>query len=291
MFDKKHRIEGRSGGLLLALCWAMLGVVLAGCSGRGPASSDAAIVFSAAASTTDAVEKIRDQFTAKTGYKVELNFDSTSTLAQQIMTGGDTDLFLSASARWADEVAINQRGASRVLRRVGLLSNRLVVVLPTDSPKTLSRAEDLLDDSFEMVALASPDAQVPAGVYAKEALEKLGLWQELKSQRKLVYGDDVRTALRYVETGSVPAGIIYATDAAASADVRVELEIDPSLHQQVVYPLLLLRHGGRHPGASELFDYVLGSESAAVFREQGFTVLPAGEAIAQQAETSAEDPE
>lgn len=252
----------------------LLVVSLAACNLSSHDADSSAILLSAASSTTDAVEKIRDRFMASTGYEVVLNFGSTSTLATQIQNGGDADLFLAASERWADEVTKNQRGASRVLRRVNLLSNRLVVVMPKDSPNRVGAVEDLVEPGFEQVALANPDAMVPAGVYAKEALESLGLWEKL--QDKLVYGDNVRTALRYVETGSVQAGIVYATDAAASSDVRVELEIDPSLHKQVRYPLLLLRHSMHHEGASELFDYLRGPEAADIFREHGFTVLPVG---------------
>jgi molybdate transport system substrate-binding protein len=249
-----------------------LGVASLGC-GRG--SHNGAILLNAASSTTDAVEQIRDRFTASTGYRVELNFGSSSTLATQIQAGGDVDLFLSASESWADHVSTSPRGRSRVLRRVDLLSNRLVVVVPKDSPHTVGSVDDLLDPAFEYVTVADPKSQVPAGVYAREALEALGLWNELEP--KLVFGENVRAALRYVETRSAQAGLVYRSDAAASSDVRVALEIDPALHQQVRYPLLLLRHSEYHEGAAEFFDYLTGPEAAEVFREHGFTVLTGGE--------------
>lgn len=274
----------------ICACVSLFAVLIAlgGCHPGDIGSSGGAILFSAASSTTDAVERIRDDFVKQTGYKVELDSGSTSRLATQIKNGGDVDLFLSASEKWADEVTTNQRGKSRVLERVDLLSNRLVVVVPQDSTRSVANIEDLLDSAFEEVALANPDALVPAGVYAKEALENLGLWEKLRP--KLIYGDNVRTTLTYVESGSVPAGIVYATDAVASKRVRVAFEIDPSLHKQVRYPLLLLRHSGHHPGAAELFDYLTGPEAAKVFTELGFTVLPIEEDRAKGGEVSAENP-
>ena len=260
-------------------------VALVGCGPGGSSSSKGAILFNAASSTTEAVERIRDNFVNKTGHQVELNFGSTATLATQIENGGDVDLFLSANEEWADEVSINRRGTSRVLRRVNLLSNRLVVVVPQYSTHSVGNLEDLLDSAFEVIALA--DALVPAGVYAKEALENLGLWEKLHP--KLVYGDNVRTTLTYVETESVQAGIVYATDAAATRHVRVFLEIDPSLHKQIRYPLLLLRHSARHAGASEFFEYLTGPEAVAVFTELGFSVLPVDKAPTKADEVTTED--
>lgn len=259
------------------VCGLAIAVSAVGCTqGAGDSKSEAPIFFSAAASTTDSIEALRNQFTLKTGNQVELNFGGSSTLAQQILNGGEVNLFLSASARWGDEVAGAENLKDRVLRRVDLLSNRLVVVVPKDSPNTVHAVDDLLGSPFEEIALANPDAAVPAGVYAKEALGNLGLWDKLKP--KLVYGDNVRTALLYVETGSAQAGFVYATDAAASSQVRVELEIDPSLHKQVRYPLLQIKQDRGNEEAAALFDYLVGPEAAKVFKKYGFTVLAHEEA-------------
>lgn len=260
---------------------------LVGCGPGRSSSSGGAILFNVASSTTEAVERIRDNYENKTGHQVELDLGGTARLATQIKNGGDVDLFLSASEKWADEVTINQRGKSRVLRRVDLLSNRLVVVVPKDSTLSVSSMEDLLDPAFEHIALANPDALVPAGVYAKEALANLGLWETLLP--KFVNGNNVRETLTYVEMRSVQAGIVYKTDAVASRDVRVAFEIDPSLHKQIRYPLLLLRHSARRPGASEFFEYLTGPEAAAVFTELGFSVLPVDKAPTKADEVTTED--
>ena len=123
-------------------------------------------------------------------------------------------LSLSADRKWADYLAKKDQ----VVRQQDLLGNRLVIVVPADSKTEVKKPEDLLAANIEHLALGEPQS-VPAGIYAKQALTKLGLWDQLKA--KVVSAADVRRALGYVETGSAEAGIVYATDAAVSKNVRV----------------------------------------------------------------------
>ena len=241
---------------------------LLGCGCRTSVSGDNALLLYAAASTTRVVEEIRDQYSRQTGQAVELNFGSSATLATQIRSGAEADLFLAADEGWVQALTSDP---GLVVDRIDLLSNRLVVVLPKEGRGSLQSPRELLETSFAAVAMANPDSMVPAGLYAREALTRLGLWEDLRS--KMVYGENVRTALAYVETGSVGAGIVYRTDALASSQVDLALEIAPGLHRQIRYPLLLLSHGGRSPDASDLFDYLQGPLAAALFRKHGFTLL------------------
>lgn len=271
-----------------ALCCALvaLSAAVVGCGPGSPGSSakgggtarrsSAAerqpISFLAASSTTDALEEIREQFSAETGYEVELNLGGSSTLANQIDQGAEADLFLSANVQWADFVGdTNQRSTHRVAKRVDLLSNRLVVVVPKDSKLMLAKLEDLTGNAVENLSLANPDS-VPAGIYAREALQAADLWDKL--EQKVVAGENVRTALSYIETRNAQAGIVYRTDALVSEHVRIVLEVDPALHTPVKYPLLLLRHGSKHPGAVKLYEYLAGPQAGKVFAKYGFTFLP-----------------
>lgn len=244
----------------------LLGLLGWGCRTQAPGGNS--LLLCAAASTTGVVEEIRDRYTGQTGQAVELNFASTATLATQIRGGAEADLFLAANEGWA-RILTGIPGL--VADRIDLLGNGLVVVLPKGNGRSLRSPRELLEASFASVAMANPDSMVPAGLYAREALVGLGLWESLRS--RMVYGDNVRTALAYVETGSVPAGIVYRTDAMASSQVDLALEIAPRLHPEIRYPLLLLSRGAHSAAARDLFEYLQGAEAATLFRNHGFARL------------------
>ena len=147
---------------------------LLGCGCRTSVSGDNALLLYAAASTTRVVEEIRDQYSRQTGQAVELNFASSATLATQIRSGAEADLFLAADEGWVQALTSDP---GLVVDRIDLLSNRLVVVLPKEGRGSLQSPRELLEASFASVAMANPDSMVPAGLYAREALIRLGLWE------------------------------------------------------------------------------------------------------------------
>jgi molybdate transport system substrate-binding protein len=217
-----------------------------------------------AMSTKEAVEAIARDFEAQTGTHVMCNPAASSTLAQQIAQGADADLFLSADERWANYLA--DKGL--VAERRDLLRNRLVVVTPADRPLHLRQLSDLADGEIKRLALALDP--VPAGRYARESLKNAGLWQQVKD-RVQEYGD-VRATLAVVTRGEVDAGLVYATDAAATDKVRVALEVPEKLHAPIRYPLVLLRRTGGSPAARAFYDF-MDSETARIhFRKAGFQI-------------------
>lgn len=232
-------------------------------------AADSVLLF-AAASTTDAVEELQTVFERQhPGMRLKVSFAASSTLAKQIAAGAGADLFLSANREWADYLEKEKLAA----RRHDLLANRLVIVLPADSPLQIEGPRGLLAAGVRRLALGDPDS-VPAGVYAKQALTKLDLWDQLRV--KVVSGADVRQALQFVETGAAEAGIVYATDAAAAKRVRVAAKIDPQLTEPIVYPLVLVRKAaGQAPteAAEKYYHFLQSKEAAAVFRKYGFEVL------------------
>lgn len=227
--------------------------------------SPASILFFAAASTQDAVREISTRFEAETQVPVTLNFAASSTLAQQILAGAGGDLFLSANVHWVKEVMTEGLGS----RRRDLLGNRLVVIAPAGSGLQVRKPSDLSDPKIARLSLADPEG-VPAGIYARDALRRLGLWQSLQS--KVVRGSDVRQALFFVERGEAEAGIVYSTDLRISEAVQPLLELDPASSPPIVYPLVLLRSPGE--AAERFFEYLSSPESAEVFRRFGFSILP-----------------
>ena len=226
------------------------------------------VIVYASSSTIDALEEIREHFFQLTKISVELNFGSTATLATQIIQGADVDLFLSADQMWADNVVSSQNIS---VERIKLLGNKLVVAVPKKAKYRIKSIEDMLDCSFRVLAMANPDSLVPAGVYAKQVFKNLNLWEKLSP--KLVYGENVRTALHYLETESVQAAIVYRTDALASSLVRIELEISSELHRDLQYNLVLLERGNRSDAAFHLFSYLKGEEARQIFKKKGFDFI------------------
>ncbi len=225
------------------------------------------VLILAAASTTDAVEELAQDFMRlHPDVTVRTSFAASSTLARQIEAGAEADLFLSASQQWA--AVIDKRGLAA--RQHDLLGNELVIVVPKGSALRIERPADLQQASVRHVALADA-ASVPAGIYARQALEKLGLWKTL--QKKATGAADVRQALQHVESGAAEAGIVYSTDAVASRRVRVVARIDSQLTVPIRYPLMLLANGKANPATVALYEFLASPQAAAVFKRHGFVVL------------------
>ncbi len=225
----------------------------------------------AAASTIDAVEEVCTQFATHENVKVQTSFAGSSTLATQILNGAQADLFLSASLDWVDE--LKRRGM--VHRSWAALGNQLVCIRAANSKPVngnqsdVASLEDLLDDRVKRIAIADPDT-VPAGIYAKHALTKLGIWQQVS--KKCVYAAHVRQTLSQVESGAVDFGIVYKTDAGISPTVEVVFEISHDLSGPIRYGLVLTQHGQLNDKAVELFEMMCSDSSKQTFQKYGFVV-------------------
>ena len=252
-------------------CAALIGIVVSlamvssVCGQGNPSARETVLVF-AAASTTNAMDEIRQAFQQRAGSGVQTSYASSGTLAQQIVNGANADIFLSADEKWVEHVAKQKL----VFRQQDLLVNRLVVIVPADSRLQVQRVEDLAATDIRHLAMGDPDG-VPAGKYARQALTELRLWERVTG--KVVSAEDVRHALAFVETGAAEAGIVYATDAAISKKVKVALEIPPRLSSPIRYPIVLLSSAANKPAAVQFYDYVRSPAAAAVFRRYGFSLL------------------
>ncbi len=251
--------------LLHILLAAATALVIAATACGSDAERPPLTVF-AAASLADALEPLGDTFTAEHGVEVRFSFGGSTTLAQQLVRGAPADLFISAGALPMDHVESARLLASG--SRVDLLGNALALVGPVDGAATIVTPEDLLGDDVRRIAMADP-ALAPAGVYAQEALETLGLWDSI--QPKLIYGPDVRTALQYAATGDVDAAIVYASDASNTDGIRELWRFSAASHQPVTYPAAVLAESGNRDGAATFLAFLGIEESLAVFRAHGFT--------------------
>jgi molybdate transport system substrate-binding protein len=235
------------------------------------AKSDAkqTLLVSAAASTKEVMEALAEKFTASTGNDVKINPGASSTLAAQIEAGAPADLFLSANQQWAQ--AVKDSGHAETM--VPLLTNRLVIVVPAANPANVHDPKDLLASGVKKIALAGE--KVPAGTYTDQALTKLDLLKPLTDAGKIVRGQDVRSALSYVERGEAEAGIVYSTDVGVASGVTTAYEFDPSLHDPIIYELVLLKSAGDNQGAKKLFDFLQSADADSVYRKFGFSRIGA----------------
>lgn len=219
----------------------------------------------AAASLTDSLGEVLGLFEAShPGVRIVPQFGASNDLARQILAGAPAQLFFSADERQMDRVAAG--GSIEDDCRRDLLSNQLVVVEARAAASTLHGASDL--SRVERLALADPEA-VPAGVYAREYLEKLGLWGRLRF--RVVPTLDVRAALAAVASGNVDAAFVYRTDAAIDPRVRVAFEVPRDQGPRIVYPLAL--QTGADENARALFRFLASRQSRAVFEKHGFVWL------------------
>jgi molybdate transport system substrate-binding protein len=222
------------------------------------------ITVSIAASAKDVVEELAKAYTEKSGVAVRVNAGASSILANQILEGAPAGLFLSANRQWADKIA----DAKLTRKSMDLLTNTLVIVVPADNPAAVAEPKDLLKPEVKNLALAGE--KVPAGIYADEVLTKLELMKPLVEANKIVRGQDVRNTLTFVERGEAEAGIVYSTDALIAKDVKVIHHFDPSLHEKIVYVLVLLNPHESQADAAPFFEFLQSDQATTAFEKAGF---------------------
>lgn len=215
----------------------------------------------AAASAADALaEAVRD-FSPP----VELSAGASSTLARQLIAGAPADVFVSADPQWVDE--LERRGLLLPGTRRALFANRLVLVVPAGAAGPRAPGE-LAADSVRRVSTGDP-ALVPLGAYAKAALSAAGAWEAVAG--KLLPAVDARAALGYVERGEADCGIVYKSDARASARVRVVYEFPPESHAPIRYWVAATRGAGED--AVRLLDSLASESARAIWLRRGFETI------------------
>ncbi|OMF18235.1 molybdate ABC transporter substrate-binding protein [Paenibacillus sp. FSL H7-0331] len=226
------------------------------------------LTISAAASLTDALKEIQTAYQAKVkSTKLNFNFGASGSLQQQIEQGAPADLFLSAATKNMKTLVDKQLIDAG--KQKNLLTNELVVVVPSDGKVSIGSEADLSKPEVLHVAIGIPES-VPAGSYAKEALTYSKQWDSL--QPRLVQGKDVRQVLQYIETGNAEAGFVYKTDALTSSKVKVAFAVDPKSYQAVEYPIGIVKSTKHSKEAEDFYNYLQSKEALDVFVKFGFTV-------------------
>lgn len=242
----------------LAVCWRIT-----------PSYAESpSLVILAASSLTESLQNVATAWSAQGHPMPSFSFDASSRLAKQIEMGAPADLFFSADSDWMD--AVQAKNQIDPATRKNLLGNSLVMVLPATSSLSLGQAADLAHPEFKRVGLAGEN--VPAGKYARAALQTLQVWPMV--QDRVINGDNVRTVLGWVATGEVDAGAVYATDAKVNPGVRVAFTFPPSSYPPIVYPVAIVKSSQQRSDAEQFLNYCASEAGMAVFLAAGFTAAP-----------------
>ena len=223
-------------------------------------------MVSAAISLSGPLQEIAKAYQAQGGGEVRFNFAASNVLARQIVNGAPADVFISADQAQMDYA--QRESAIEAGSRVRLLRNRLAVV--TQSARTVSwrDAKALVGGDVKRIAIGDP-AGVPAGVYAREYLEKTGLWHALEP--KLLPLANVRAALGAVESGGADAGFVYESDAVSSPRVRIAFVIEGANAPEIVYPAALTARSRNRGAAATFLDFLRTPTATAIFARYKFS--------------------
>ena len=239
---------------------------------RPAAAQEAApLTVFAATSLQDALRALEPAWRAAAAGNppIRFAFAASSALARQIEQGAPADLFISADLDWMDY--LEQRNLIRPETRHNLLRNRLVLVASADRPEALELKAGALAKALGDGRLAVANvAVVPAGKYAKAALENLGLWAEVSG--RLAQAENVRAALVFVSWGEAPLGIVYETDARADPKVTIVARFPETSHPPIIYPVAVTSRS-ESALALNFLARVRSRESTTIFAREGFTPL------------------
>jgi molybdate transport system substrate-binding protein len=241
---------------------ALLSLMLAGCS-HAPVT----LTVSVAASLQNAIAELAPLYqAAHPGVRLAFNYGGSGMLEQQIENGAPADVFVSAAPGPMDKLAA--AGLIDPPTRRDLLRNSIVLIAPKDRTLPVT-FQDLAAPGIKLIALGDP-ASVPAGEYGRQVLETMNLLDAVRP--KLVLGKDVRQVLTYVESGNTDAGIVYATDARESHQVRVAEVAPEASHRPVIYPAAVIKASHLPAEARGFLDFLAGARAGRIFAAHGFLV-------------------
>lgn len=231
-------------------------------------SKEVELLISAAASLTDVMQELGDVYEEKKeNVDLTFTFSGSGALQAQIEEGAPVDVFMSAAERQMNtlqekELILNDT-------RKTLLINKVVLITPKSSEVDINTFEDILNPQMEKIAIGDP-SNVPVGQYSEEIFNNLDMMNTIKS--KLIFGNDVRTVLTWVETGEVDAGLVYATDAYTSQDVNIVSEAPQGSYKLVTYPVAMIKSSKEIEASKSFIDFLSTEEAGQIFEKYGFTM-------------------
>lgn len=230
------------------------------------------ITVFAAASLQNAVDEIKVNY-AESGNKdqIETLYDSSSNLARQIEQGAPADIFISANQSWMNY--LEEKDFIDTATRTNIVKNELALITYKENDteyKVEFASNEFWKNALEntRIALGDPD-HVPAGLYAKESFEKLGVWDTV--QPRVAPAQNVRAALLLVEVKEADLGAVYSSDASVSEKVKTVATFPGDLHEPIEYPIAIMKDR-KNTSVDGFYDYLLSDDAAAIFKKYGFAV-------------------
>lgn len=219
------------------------------------------LTISAASSLSEALNEVVSLFEADhPNIEIAVNYGGSGALSQQIIHGASIDMLLSASSGHFERVS--SEGLIDGEYSTSLLTNELVWITAENTPQLHNI------NTASSIAIGTPET-VPAGKYAKQSLENLGLYTEIKD--KLIFAKDVRQVVQYVESGNVDMGLVYQTDAYLSKDLKINYSLPIGPHDTIEYPIGIVKGSRDKPGVQAFFHFLKTEEAQNVFEKYGFS--------------------
>ena len=235
---------------------------------KGPTDEAVEINISAAASLTDALTEIQTEYAKESNAVLQFNFGASGALQKQIEEGAPCDLFISASKANMD--ALETAGLIVKESRKDILGNTLTLIAAAEKAESVKGYETLTSADVTSISVGTPES-VPAGKYAQQALQNLGIWDQI--QDKIIYAKDVKQVLEYVDSGNADCGLVYKTDALAMKTGVAVMEIPEGSHDPIVYPAALIKDSAQAEAAGKFYNFLQTDYAKGVFEKYGFTVF------------------
>lgn len=231
------------------------------------AQANANLLISAAVSLKDALEEVKPLYQpTKSNINISYNFGASGALQQQIENGAPTDIFVSAAQKQMN--ALESKNLIIKDTRSNLLTNRLVLIVPKNS-SGITDFNQLINSNVKKIAIGEPRS-VPVGQYAEEVFKNLGILEQVKP--KFVLANNVRQVLSAVESGNADAGIVYATDAKTSNQIKVVARSAENLHSKIVYPIAVLKNSKNVAAAKDYVQFLSSNSAKTIFEKYGFVI-------------------
>ncbi|MEI0592944.1 molybdate ABC transporter substrate-binding protein [Brachyspira pilosicoli] len=231
-------------------------------------SENKEIYVLAAASLTDVLTELANNYKQKTSTEIIFSFASSGALQAQIEASAPADIFFSAAQKQMN--ALEEKGLIDSETRKDLLENKVVLISPKNSNLNIKSFTDITNSNVKKLGLGKPKS-VPVGQYSEEILSNLSILDIAKE--KAVYGSDVRNVLDWVETAEVDCGIVYATDAKIAKNINIIAEAPEDTHKKVIYPISIIKSSQNKEEAKKFIDYISTDKSKEIFQNYGFTVV------------------
>lgn len=223
--------------------------------------------ISAAASLKEAMTDIQAEYQkTKPNVTLTVNYGASGSLQQQIEQGAPCDIFISAGQ--SQMKALDDKSLLLENTKKDLVKNDLVLVGPKDTK--LTGLSDLNTDKVKKIAVGEPKS-VPAGQYADETFQKLGIKDAISS--KLVFAKDVKEVLAWSTSGNADVGLVYKSDALSSSDSKIIETVPDDKHSPITYPIGVIKASKNQDAAKSFEDFLFTDTCKKIFEKYGYGIV------------------